>query len=61
MLGLPGRWIQPDVTVLDGPVRGTWVPAEHAVLVVEFVSPESRRRDRIDKPARCAEAGIPGT
>lgn len=59
MLGLPGRWIQPDVTVLDGPVRGTWVSSEHAVLVAEFVSPGSIRRDRIDKPTRCAEAGIP--
>ncbi|MDI1459650.1 Uma2 family endonuclease [Catellatospora sp. KI3] len=59
VLGQPDRWIQPDITVLDGPVRGTWVPSEHAVLVAEFVSPESRRRDRIDKPAKCAAAGIP--
>ena len=35
-----------------------WVPAEKALLVGECVTPSSRKRDRIDKPARCAEAGI---
>jgi Uma2 family endonuclease len=53
------RWIQPDFTVVRTPVIGTWVEAEDAVLVGEFVSPSSRVRDRIDKPAICAEAGIP--
>ncbi|HCT77975.1 MAG TPA: hypothetical protein DGT23_15550 [Micromonosporaceae bacterium] len=59
MLGTAGRWIQPELTIIDGPLRGAWVPAEHCVLPIEFVSPESRRRDRIDKPMRCAELGIP--
>ena len=35
-----------------------WVPAEKALLVGECVTPSSRKRDRIDKPARCAETGI---
>ncbi|WP_335618087.1 hypothetical protein [Lentzea guizhouensis] len=28
-------------------------------MPVEFVSASSRRRDRINKPAECAQAGIP--
>ncbi|MGH3436943.1 MAG: Uma2 family endonuclease [Sciscionella sp.] len=55
-----GSWIEPDLTVLRQPVRGlTWVSAHSVLMPVEFVSPSSRRRDRIDKPALCAEAGIP--
>ncbi len=53
------RWIQPDFTVLREPARGrVWIPAEQTLLVGECVSPSSRKADRIDKPARCAEAGI---
>lgn len=53
-------WIQPDLTVLRTPVKNlTWVPSDDVLLVCEFVSPSSRRRDRIDKPALCAEAKIP--
>jgi Uma2 family endonuclease len=56
----PQRWIQPDITVLKEPVKAlTWVPAEHVLMPVEFVSPASRLRDRIDKPRLCARAGIP--
>lgn len=55
-----GTWIEPDLVVLQRPVRGlTWVPAHTVLMPVEFVSPSSRRRDRIDKPRLCAEAGIP--
>ncbi|WNV91538.1 Uma2 family endonuclease [Umezawaea sp. Da 62-37] len=54
------RWIQPDVTVLNQPAAGlVWVPPHYVTMVVEFVSPSSRKRDRIDKPLLCAEAGIP--
>lgn len=53
------RWIQPDITVLNRAQTGVWVPSGDALLVGEFVSPSSRNRDRIDKPAMCAEAGIP--
>ena len=39
----------------------TWVPARYALMVVEFVSPgkRNRHRDMVDKPARCAAAGVP--
>ena len=56
----PGRWIEPDLVVLKEPIKGlTWIPAEKVLIPIEFVSASSRRRDRIDKPALCAEAGIP--
>lgn len=55
-----GTWIEPDLVVLRQPVRGlTWVPAHAVLMPVEFVSPSSRRRDRIDKPRLCVEAEIP--
>ncbi|SHG00636.1 Uma2 family endonuclease [Streptoalloteichus hindustanus] len=51
------RWIQPDVSVLSAPAKGElWVPAAKFVVPVECVSPSSRRRDRIDKPALCASS-----
>ncbi|GGP83830.1 Uma2 family endonuclease [Saccharothrix coeruleofusca] len=52
------RWIQPDFAVVRSPVEGVWVDVEDVVLVGEFVSPTSRRRDRIDKPALCASEGV---
>jgi Uma2 family endonuclease len=56
----PQRWIQPDAIVLKEPVKAlTWVPAEKVLMPIEFVSPSSRLRDRIDKPRLCADAGIP--
>ncbi|MBV9846881.1 MAG: Uma2 family endonuclease [Kutzneria sp.] len=56
----PGRWIQPDVTVLTEPAGGgVWVPASLVMMPVKLVSPSSRKRDRIDKPALRAELGIP--
>jgi Uma2 family endonuclease len=53
------RWIQPDITVMRSPVLSTWAQAADAVVVGEFVSPSSRQRDRLDKPAMCAREGIP--
>jgi Uma2 family endonuclease len=59
----PGKWIQPDVTVLHELPRDDqgdiWIPSELCTMVVEFVSRSSRSRDRIDKPAICAAGGIP--
>jgi Uma2 family endonuclease len=53
-------WIEPDLVVLKEPVVDlTWVPVDKVLMPVEFVSPSSRRRDRIDKPKLCAEAGVP--
>jgi hypothetical protein len=58
----PGNWIEPDVTVLHRSGEGQiWVPATYCTMPVEMVSPSPRglRRDRIDKPRKCAAAGIP--
>lgn len=61
----PGSWIQPDLTVLHTLPKDDhedlWVPASYVLMPVEFVSrsQDSRKRDFIDKPKRCAEAGIP--
>ena len=54
------RWIEPDLAVLRKPGHGkVWVPSANVVLVGECVSFSSRKNDRVDKPTRCAEAGIP--
>jgi Uma2 family endonuclease len=53
----------PDVTVFrDGAnidVDRSQFPATDVACVVEVVSPESRDRDRSEKPSRYARAGIP--
>lgn len=55
----PTTWLIPDATVLHQPPAGeTWVRPDEVLLVAEFVSPSSRRRDRIDKPRLYAEFGI---
>ncbi|SBT49288.1 Uma2 family endonuclease [Micromonospora auratinigra] len=59
----PDRWIQPDLTVLhavpETEWEDRWIPVQLCTMVVEFVSPGSRRQDFVDKPRRCAEAGVP--
>ncbi|WP_344313764.1 Uma2 family endonuclease [Fodinicola feengrottensis] len=53
-------WIQPDLVLLRDTLElDTWVSADEVVMPIELVSPSSRRRDRIDKPALMAKAGIP--
>jgi Uma2 family endonuclease len=42
-----------------GSIRQTGFEAGDALLVVEVVSPESRTRDRKEKPGKYAAAGIP--
>ena len=61
-LGTDGR--VPDLAVVSerAPLRGEGpypVGAEHFGLVVEVVSPSSRKTDRFAKPGEYAEAGIP--
>lgn len=60
-LGTDGR--QPDVALLraglPAPRRQAGYPPEDFGLVVEVVSPTSRRRDRVHKMVEYAEAGIP--
>lgn len=60
-LGTDGR--VPDLTVVSARApRGPGAPLpgpEHVGLVVEVVSPSSRKTDRFAKPGEYAEAGIP--
>ena len=61
-MGTDGR--VPDLAVVasDAPLRGAGpypVGVEHFGLVVEVVSPSSRKTDRFAKPGEYAEAGIP--
>ncbi|MFD1048559.1 Uma2 family endonuclease [Kibdelosporangium lantanae] len=53
------RWIEPDFNVVRPGQDGIWIDANEVVMTGEFVSPTSRTRDHIDKPAICAAAGIP--
>ncbi|MFI7213794.1 Uma2 family endonuclease [Micromonospora maritima] len=59
----PDRWIQPDLTVLhalpETDQDDRWIPVRLCTMAVEFVSPGSRRQDFVDRPRRCAEAGVP--
>lgn len=58
----PGAWIEPDITVLHtqpaDEFERRWVPVRLCAMAVEFVSPSSRK-DLIDRPALCAQAGVP--
>jgi Uma2 family endonuclease len=53
--------LEPDVLLLRGPftLANHFVLPEQVPLVVEIVSPGTRRRDRLEKPAEYAAAGIP--
>lgn len=62
-LGTDGRVPDLAVVAADAPVTraGSAYPAgpEHVGLLVEVVSPSSRKTDRVMKPAEHAEAGVP--
>ena len=53
--------LEPDVTLLRKPVDFDhhYYPAAQVVLAVEIVSPSTKRRDRLEKPAMYAAAGVP--
>ncbi|WP_307871800.1 Uma2 family endonuclease [Micromonospora sp. U21] len=53
--------LEPDVVLLQRPVAADhhYFEADQVVLAVEVVSPGTRRRDRLEKPADYADAGIP--
>lgn len=57
----PDTWIEPDLTVLQcSAADQIWTAASRCTMPVEIVSHLARgRRDRIDRPAMCAAAGIP--
>jgi Uma2 family endonuclease len=53
---------EPDVLLLRREMlnpQSHYATAEQVVLVVEVVSPSTRRRDRLEKPAGYAAAGVP--
>jgi Uma2 family endonuclease len=52
---------EPDVLLVRRDVNGGshYAMADQVVLAVEIVSPGTKRRDRIEKPADYAAAGIP--
>jgi Uma2 family endonuclease len=52
---------EPDVLLVDADVAGSkhYAVADHVTLVVEIVSPGTKKRDRFDKPGDYAKAGIP--
>ncbi|GAB1694545.1 Uma2 family endonuclease [Krasilnikovia sp. M28-CT-15] len=51
---------EPDVLLVDADTPGSnhYVLADRVTLAVEIVSPGTRRRDRLEKPAEYAAAGI---
>jgi Uma2 family endonuclease len=53
--------LEPDALVLHSPVDldHHFFEADQAVVAVEIVSPGTRRRDRLEKPALYAAAGVP--
>jgi Uma2 family endonuclease len=53
--------LEPDALVLHGPVDldHHFYKPEQVVVAIEIVSPGTRRRDRFEKPALYASAGIP--
>ncbi|MEV4636163.1 Uma2 family endonuclease [Actinoplanes sp. NPDC049548] len=53
--------LEPDVLLLRRPVTSTnhFVLPTQVVIAVEVVSPGTKRRDRLEKPAEYAAAGIP--
>jgi Uma2 family endonuclease len=52
---------EPDVLLVDAnvPLTRHYAKAEQVTLAVEVVSPGTRKRDRLEKPAEYADAGIP--
>jgi Uma2 family endonuclease len=51
---------EPDVVLLRRPVENThFFSPDQIVIAVEIVSPGTRKRDRLQKPAEYADAGIP--
>jgi Uma2 family endonuclease len=53
--------LEPDVLLLRQPAElaNHYSVPEQVVIAVEIVSPSTRRRDRLEKPAEYAAAGVP--
>jgi hypothetical protein len=59
--GVPAATIRsPDAALFDrAPDEVRPVPASHVKVIVEVISPSSRKADKLDKMAEYADAGIP--
>ncbi|GAA2505407.1 hypothetical protein Ahu01nite_042210 [Winogradskya humida] len=57
----PQDTLEPDVLLLRRPVeqQNLYFPPSQVVVAAEVVSPGTERRDRVEKPAEYAAAGIP--
>jgi Uma2 family endonuclease len=57
----PTQTLEPDVVLVSRDVSGDahYATAEQTLLVVEVVSPGTKRRDRLEKPADYAAACVP--
>jgi Uma2 family endonuclease len=53
--------LEPDLVLLRHPIRGShhYFDPSQVLIAVEIVSPGTRRRDRLEKPALYADAGVP--
>ena len=53
--------LEPDVVLVDARIDGSrhYAMPDQVTLVVEVVSPGTRSRDRLEKPAEYASAGVP--
>jgi Uma2 family endonuclease len=57
-----GETLEPDVLLVRAEgfeLERHFSPSDEVVLVVEVVSPGTKKRDRLEKPADYADAGIP--
>lgn len=58
----PDNWLEPALAVLreaPDPDEDTWIPVNLCVMAVEFMSPNNRKSDLIDKPMVYARFGVP--
>lgn len=58
----PNNWLEPDLAVLrqtPDPDEDTWIPVDLCVMAVEFMSPNNRKSDLVDKPSVYARFGVP--
>lgn len=59
----PDTWIQPDLNVLHrlpgDQATDLFIPVDYCTMPIEFISPSSVHRDRVEKPRMLAASGVP--